>query len=133
MLLGTPSGAISFAAIWVSALGPRIFPNSRIYTTIFLALVQLSGSVVLLFVPVRNGNAWAIVAATWLASSVSAPFCGVTALVASNVKGNTKKSIVSVGFFISYCVGAIGKRILTPTAFSEMPDFLSIASRLDGK
>ncbi|KAJ6437460.1 GCN5-related N-acetyltransferase (GNAT) domain-containingprotein [Purpureocillium lavendulum] len=115
MLLGTPSGAVSFVAIWISALGPRMFPNTRIYTTIFLALIPLAGSFVLLLVPVHNGNAWAIVAATWLASSVSSLLSGVAALIASNVKGNTKKSVVSVGFFISYSVGAI----VSPLAWTE--------------
>ncbi|KAL1862441.1 hypothetical protein VTK73DRAFT_6882 [Phialemonium thermophilum] len=112
MLLGTPSGAISFVAVWISALGPRLFPNTRIYTIIFLSLIPLAGSLVLVFVPVENahdGNAWGIVVATWLAGCSSPPLSGVAALMASNVKGNTKKSIVSAGFFISYCVGCIGR------------------------
>ncbi|KAJ6439263.1 Acyl-CoA dehydrogenase [Purpureocillium lavendulum] len=117
MLLGTPSGAISFATVWISALGPRIFPNTRIYTIIFLSLIPLAGSLVLLLVPAdaKSGNAWAIVAATWLAGCSSAPLSGVAALMASNVKGNTKKSVVSAGFFISYCVGCI----VSPQAWTE--------------
>lgn len=112
MLLGTPGGAFSFVTVWISALIPRFLPNTRVYTCIFLAILPLVGSVVMLTVPVeqaQHGNTWAIVAATWLASCTSAPLCGVAALIASNVKGNTKKSVVSAGFFISYCVGCIGK------------------------
>jgi hypothetical protein len=47
------------------------------------------------------------VASTWLAGCTSAPFCSCAALLASNVKGNTKKSIISAGFFIAFCVGSI--------------------------
>ncbi|KAM0323977.1 hypothetical protein ACHAQA_008559 [Verticillium albo-atrum] len=58
MLLGTPGGAINFATVWISALVPRIFPNTRIYTCIVLACVPLAGSAVLLAVPVDGtGNA----------------------------------------------------------------------------
>lgn len=35
--------------------------------------------------------------------------------MASNVKGNTKKSVVSAGFFITYCVGCI----VSPQAWLE--------------
>ncbi|KAM0272168.1 hypothetical protein ACHAQH_008846 [Verticillium albo-atrum] len=89
MLLGTPGGEINFATVWISALGPRIFPNTRIYTSVLLA-VPVDGA----------GNAWAMVAATWLASCSSALLSGAASLMASNVKGNTKKSVVSAGFFI---------------------------------
>ena len=77
---------------------------------ILLALIPLAGSLILLFVPVQEngqGSAWTIVVATWLAALSSPPLSGAAALVASNVKGNTKKSVVSAGFFISYCVGCI--------------------------
>ncbi|KAL2864338.1 major facilitator superfamily domain-containing protein [Aspergillus lucknowensis] len=118
MLLGTPSGAFSFVTVWMSALGPRIFPNSRIFTIIFLSLIPFAGSCALLSVPVdkaQEGNTWGILAATWLASCASAPLCGAATLMASNVKGNTKKSIVSAGFFISYCVGCI----VSPQAWTD--------------
>ncbi|KAJ4252311.1 hypothetical protein NW762_010908 [Fusarium torreyae] len=118
MLLGTPGGAFSFATVWMAALGPRFFPNTRVYTCILLTLLPLAGSVTLMLVPVedaQSGNTWGIVAATWLASCTSAPLCSVASLMASNVKGNTKKSVVSAGFFISYCIGCI----VSPQAWTQ--------------
>ena len=127
MLLGTPSGALSFITVWATALIPRLFRNARIYTFIGLAVIPLAGSIALLTSPVGkggNGNAWGIIVATWLAGCSSAPLCAASALVASNVKGNTKKSVVSAGFFIFYCVGCIGKHIRSlphPATFVVLP------------
>ncbi|KAH7149216.1 major facilitator superfamily domain-containing protein [Dactylonectria estremocensis] len=117
MLVGLPGGAINFTTVWMSALIPRMFPGTRIYTAIGLTLVPLVGSIVLLALPVNanGGAAWGIVGATWLAACSSAPLCACAGLMASNVKGNTKKSIVSAGFFISYCVGCI----VSPQAWQQ--------------
>ncbi|KAH7011473.1 major facilitator superfamily domain-containing protein [Ilyonectria destructans] len=117
MLVGLPGGAINFSTVWLSALIPRMFPGTRIYTAIGLTLVPLVGSIVLLSLPVHadSGASWGIVAATWLAACSSAPLCACAGLIASNVKGNTKKSIVSAGFFITYCVGCI----VSPQAWQE--------------
>lgn len=117
MLVGLPGGAINFCTVWLSALIPRMFPGTRIYTAIGLTLVPLVGSIVLLSLPVHadGGASWGIVAATWLAACSSAPLCACAGLMASNVKGNTKKSIVSAGFFITYCVGCI----VSPQAWQE--------------
>ncbi|KAF4982674.1 hypothetical protein FDECE_17462 [Fusarium decemcellulare] len=117
MLVGLPGGAINFTTVWLSAIIPRIFPGTRIYTAIGLCLVPLIGSTILLALPVdvNGGASWGIVASTWLAACSSAPLCSCASLVASNVKGNTKKSIVSAGFFITYCVGCI----VSPQAWQE--------------
>jgi len=92
--------------------------------------VSLVGSVVLVALPVEDG-AWGIVAATWLAACCSSLISSTASLMASNVKGSTKKSVVSAGFFISYCVGCIA----SPQAWTEDDSprytkvcFLSIAS-----
>ncbi|KAF4977773.1 hypothetical protein FZEAL_5739 [Fusarium zealandicum] len=133
MLVGLPGGAINFTTVWLSALIPRIVPGTRIYTAMGLCLVPIVGSIILLTLPVDvDGSAsWGIVAATWLAACTSAPLCSCASLVASNVKGNTKKSIVSAGFFITYCVGCI----VGPQAWQEKEapryangNILSIAS-----
>ncbi|UPL00568.1 hypothetical protein LCI18_011502 [Fusarium solani-melongenae] len=102
MLVGLPGGAINFVTVWMSAIVPLLLPGTRVYTAIGLTLIPLAGSTILLALPVNvNGGAsWGIVAST---------------LVASNVKGNTKKSIVSAGFFITYCVGCI----VSPQAWQE--------------
>ncbi|KAM0555088.1 hypothetical protein ACHAPJ_006437 [Fusarium lateritium] len=109
MLVGLPGGALNFATVWISALVPHYLPNTRIYTAIVLCLVPLSGSIVLLTLPAAAGGkpSWGIVAATWLASCPSAPLSSCASLLASNVKGNTKKGFVTAGFFFAYCVGSI--------------------------
>ncbi|KAF4959019.1 hypothetical protein FSARC_10856 [Fusarium sarcochroum] len=109
MLVSLPGGALNFITVWISALVPCCIPNTRIYTAIGLCLVPLTGSIVLLTLPAAAGGkpSWGIVASTWLANCCSAPLCACASLLASNVKGNTKKSIVSAGFFIAYCVGSI--------------------------
>ncbi|OLN87361.1 putative transporter C757.13-like protein 5 [Colletotrichum chlorophyti] len=105
MLVGLPSGAIAFILVWIGGLGPRFFPNTRCFFGIFLAGVPLLGSLLLLVLPANLK--WGIVASTWLAGSTAPPLGQVVGLMASNVKGNTKKSVVSAVFFIFYCVGCI--------------------------
>ncbi|GKT48200.1 putative transporter [Colletotrichum spaethianum] len=114
MLVGLPGGAISFATIWASALIPRFVPGTRVYTSIGLSLVPLLGSAMLLALPVK-GSEWGIVASTWLAACCSSLLSSSASMMASNVKGNTKKSVVSAGFFIVYCVGCI----VSPQAWTE--------------
>ncbi|KXH35200.1 hypothetical protein CSIM01_11154 [Colletotrichum simmondsii] len=114
MLVGLPGGAISFVTIWASALIPRFFPGTRVYTSIGLSLVPLLGSAMLLALPL-HGAEWGIVASTWLAACCSALLSSTASMMASNVKGNTKKSVVSAGFFIVYCVGCI----VSPQAWTE--------------
>ncbi|KAI3539713.1 hypothetical protein CSPX01_08669 [Colletotrichum filicis] len=114
MLVGLPGGAISFVTIWASALIPRFFPGTRVYTSIGLSLVPLLGSAMLLALPL-HGAEWGIVASTWLAACCSSLLSSTASMMASNVKGNTKKSVVSAGFFIVYCVGCI----VSPQAWTE--------------
>ncbi|KAF9869749.1 major facilitator superfamily transporter [Colletotrichum karsti] len=114
MLVGLPGGAISFVTIWISALVPRFFPGTRVYTSIGLSLIPLLGSAMLLALPAK-GNDWGIVASTWLAACCSSLLSSSASMMASNVKGNTKKSVVSAGFFIVYCVGCI----VSPQAWTE--------------
>lgn len=113
--MGLAGGAINFITVWMSALFPLFFPGSRIYTAIGLTLIPLIGSAILLALPVHRGHSWGIVASTWLAACSSAPLCACASLMASNVKGNTKKSIVSARFFITYCVGCI----VSPQAWNQ--------------
>jgi hypothetical protein len=108
MLAGLPTGLLNFATSWISALIPHFFPNTRIYTAIGLIFIPLAGSITL---SVLSGDedvdSWGIVASTWLASCYTAPLCSCAGLLASNVQGNTKKSIVGAGFFVAYSVGSI--------------------------
>ncbi|KAF4452741.1 major facilitator superfamily transporter [Fusarium austroafricanum] len=111
MLVGLPTGVINFTTVWISALVPHFFPNTRIYTAIALTMIPLGATVALLVLPsttdCTNCVRWGVAASTWLAQLGSAPLCASASLLASNVKGNTKKSIVSAGFFIAGCAGAI--------------------------
>ncbi|KAH8880474.1 MFS general substrate transporter [Thozetella sp. PMI_491] len=104
MLVGLPTGAISFVLIWVAGLGPRLCGrNTRALFGIAVSVVPLIGTLLLLLLP--TSATWGIVASTWLASGTAAPLGPAVALMASNVKGNTKKSVVSAVFFVFYSVG----------------------------
>lgn len=105
MLVGLPSGGVSFVLVWVGALGPAIYPNSRCFVGIFVAIMPLMGTLLLLFLPASNG--WGIVVSTWFAGATAPPLSVAVGLMASNVKGNTKKSVVSAVFFVFYTVGCI--------------------------
>ncbi|WYZ44841.1 hypothetical protein EsH8_VIII_000157 [Colletotrichum jinshuiense] len=105
MLVGLPSGAIAFILVWIGGLGPRFFRNSRCFFGVFLASVPMLGSLLLVVLPANLS--WGIVASTWLAGSTAPPLGQVVGLMASNIKGNTKKSVVSAVFFIFYCIGCI--------------------------
>ncbi|KAB8210750.1 major facilitator superfamily domain-containing protein [Aspergillus parasiticus] len=114
MLVGTPAGAFNFITVWISALVPRLLPGTRVYTAIGLCFVPLLGALLLMALPTEGAN-WGIVVATWLGGCSSALLSSAASIIASNVKGNTKKSIVSTAFFIAYCVGCI----VSPQAWTE--------------
>ena len=58
----------------------------------------------LLALPLKG---WPIIIGAWLGSCISSIFSLTMSLNASNVRGNTKKSIVNTLYFIGYCAGAI--------------------------
>jgi MFS transporter, ACS family, allantoate permease len=125
MLVGLPGGAFNFITVWASALFPRWFPNARINTGIGLAFVPLIGSALLLALPAHAK--WGIVVSTWMAACSSALLSSAASMMASNVKGNTKKSVVSAGFFICYCIGCI----IGPQAWlsADAPRYIKGCSR----
>ncbi|KAF4815673.1 putative transporter [Colletotrichum siamense] len=106
MLVGMPAGAVNTTTVWASALIPRWLPGTRVYTGIGLCIVPLLGAILLMTLPAQ-GAEWGIVVSTWLGGCSSALLSTGASIIASNVKGNTKKSIVSAAFFVSYCVGCI--------------------------
>lgn len=67
--------------------------------------MPMLGSLLLLLLPARAS--WGIVVSTWFAGCTAPPLGQAVGLMASNVKGNTKKSVVSAVFFVFYCVGCI--------------------------
>ncbi|KAH7367823.1 major facilitator superfamily domain-containing protein [Plectosphaerella cucumerina] len=105
MLVGMPAGALNTATVWVSALVPRMFPGTRTHTAMGLCFVPMIGSILLMTLPAEAG--WGIIVSTWMGGCSSALLSSAASIIASNVKGNTKKSVVSAAFFISYCVGCI--------------------------
>lgn len=114
MLIGTPAGAFSFVTVWISALVPHFFPGTRVYTAIGLCFVPLVGAILLMTLPAEGAD-WGIVVATWLGGCISSLMSSAASIIASNVKGNTKKSIVSAAFFVAYCLGCI----VSPQAWTE--------------
>lgn len=105
MLVGLPSGAVSFILIWIGALGPLKFPETRCFFGVFLAALPMMGSLMVLFLP--DSSNWGIVVGTWFAGATAPPVGQAIALMGANVKGNTKRSVVGALFFVSYCVGCI--------------------------
>ena len=105
MLVGLPSGAIQIISVWVTALAMRWTRNLRSFWGFIMVLIPLIGSILLLTLP--KSEKWGIVVATWLAACTSNLMLITTSLIASNVKGNTKKSAVSSIFFIGYSTGCI--------------------------
>lgn len=55
------------------------------------------------------------------ASCITAPWSILLSLTASNVKGNTKRSVVNAMFFIGYCAGCIGG----PQLWTEKPRYFA--------
>lgn len=106
MLVGMPAGAVNTTTVWASALIPRWLPGTRVYTGIGLCIVPLLGAILLMTLP-AEGAEWGIVVSTWLGGCSSALLSTGASIIASNVKGNTKKSIVSAAFFVSYRVDCI--------------------------
>lgn len=105
MLVGLPSGAVSFVLVWIGALISLYFPNGRCFAGILLALLPMIGSLLLLLLPAQAS--WGIVVSTWFAASSAPPLGMAVGLMSSNVRGNTKKSVVGAVFFVMYCVGCI--------------------------
>lgn len=105
MLVGLPSGVIQITATWIYALGIRWTRSVRSFWGFGMTVVPLIGSILLLSLP--KADNWGIVVATWLAACTSLLMLISTSMIASNVKGNTKKSVVSGIFFIGYTTGCI--------------------------
>ncbi|KAF9891060.1 hypothetical protein FE257_004995 [Aspergillus nanangensis] len=105
MLVGLPGGAVAFILVWMGALLPLRYPNARCLAGMFLVAMPMIGSLLLLTLP--SSNSWGIVVSTWFAACTAPPLGITVGLMASNVRGNTKKSVVSAIFFVMYCVGCI--------------------------
>ncbi|KAF2099115.1 pantothenate transporter [Rhizodiscina lignyota] len=106
MLYTSPSGAIQACFIWIGVFGCYLFPKNRALVSIILIIPPLIGNVLLLKLPISAG--WGVVIASWLSSCISDIMVILLSLLASNVKGNTKRAVANTAFFIGYCAGCIG-------------------------
>lgn len=105
MLVGLPCGALEIIVTWIAALGMRYTKNLRSFWGILLTLVPLIGSALMMTIP--KSEKWGIVVSTWLAACSTSLMVITNSMIATNVKGNTKKSTVSAIFFVGYSVGCI--------------------------
>ncbi|KAJ9145006.1 Pantothenate transporter [Pleurostoma richardsiae] len=117
MLYTAPSGAVQIALVWIGVLGCTIFPRNRTLVALALVIPPLVGNALLLRLSLNAG--WGMIASSWLASCITAPWFILISLTASNVKGNTKRAIVNAMFFIGYCAGCIG----APQLWTEKPRY----------
>lgn len=119
MLYTAPSGAVQIAMLWIGVGGCVLFPRNRTFIALALIVPPLIGCICLLKLSLTAG--WGMIVASWLASCITAPWSVLISLTASNVKGNTKRSVVNAMFFIGYCAGCIG----APQLWTNSPRYFS--------
>ncbi|KAH6625154.1 major facilitator superfamily transporter [Boeremia exigua] len=119
MLYTAPSGAVQIMLLWVGMLGCRLFPHNRTHVILALIIPPLIGNILLLRLSLSAG--WGMIAASWLASCLSAAMSPLLSLTASNAKGNTKRAVVSAVFFIGYCAGCIA----SPQLWTQKPRYFN--------
>lgn len=98
ILYTAPSGAVQILLLWIGVLGCYFFPKNRTLVALVLIIPPLVGNVLLMKLPLNAG--WGVIASAWLASCITSVFSILLSLTASNVKGNTKRSVVNAMFFI---------------------------------
>ncbi|CZT49580.1 related to permease of the major facilitator superfamily [Rhynchosporium secalis] len=104
LLHGCPSGAVQICAIWIGIIATFIWPQRRSLIIMFLVAIPLAGCIMLLVLPLKG---WPIIIGAWLGSCISSIFSLTMSLNASNIRGNTKRSVVNTAYFIGYCSGCI--------------------------
>ncbi|CAG9951297.1 unnamed protein product [Clonostachys rosea f. rosea IK726] len=105
MLVSLPAGVIQIIWIWVVVLGIRYTKIPRSFWGIIATIPPLVGNVGVAALP--SSSKWGVVVCTWLATVLSPFMVVILSLIASNIKGNTKKSAASNGYFIFYAAAAI--------------------------
>lgn len=105
MLVGLPAGALQIATTVGAALAIHWTRNSRCFWAIAFTLIPVIGTTLLLSLPARYQ--WGIVVSTWFAQSFSSVMLVGLSILASNIKGNTKKAVVGAVYFVGYSVGCI--------------------------
>ncbi|GAA6003453.1 hypothetical protein JCM10207_000340 [Rhodosporidiobolus poonsookiae] len=105
LLIGLPGPAIQLATIWIGAFASLAFPNHRGWIQMGLCLVPLVG--VAMLKGVSYDHKWVLVGGFWMATANSSVYVINMSIIASNFKGHTRKSMVSIVYFVGYCVGCI--------------------------
>ncbi|KAF7557442.1 hypothetical protein G7Z17_g632 [Cylindrodendrum hubeiense] len=105
MLVSLPAGVIQIIFIWAVVIGIRVTSIPRCAWGIFATLPPLIGNIGVAALP--QSSKWGIVVCTWLATVLSPAMVVFLSLIASNIKGNTKKAAVSNGYFVFYAAAAI--------------------------
>ncbi|KAL5002725.1 major facilitator superfamily domain-containing protein [Aspergillus recurvatus] len=118
MLYTAPSGAVQVALLWIGMLLCYILPRQRTIVVVLLCIPPIIGNILMLVLPLSAG--WGVIVSAWLASCITASWSILLSLVASNVKGNTKRAVVNAMFFIGYCAGCIA----SPQLWTHRPKYL---------
>ncbi|EPX75385.1 membrane transporter [Schizosaccharomyces octosporus yFS286] len=105
MIYGSPSGAVQLAFVWIGVFMVMGFSNYRTVIAQLLIIVPIVGNALLLGLPSKAG--WGIVVSSWLGSVITCSMSILLSLNASNIRGNTKKSIANNLFFVGYCLAAV--------------------------
>ncbi|KAG9569686.1 hypothetical protein KCU79_g1475, partial [Aureobasidium melanogenum] len=119
LLYVAPSGAVQLVLIWIGIVLCLCIPQRRCAIAIALCIPPLAGCLLLVKLPTSAG--WGVVVSSWLASCITAPWSILLSLSASNIKGNTKRSVANAVFFIGYCVGCIA----SPQLWKHSPRYFS--------
>lgn len=114
MLVGLPSGFLQILFIWITVIGIRVTKIPRCYWGVALTVLPLIGNIGIYLIP--STNKWGVVIFTWLATVISPVMVVSLSLMASNIKGKTKKSAVSNAYFIAYGAAAVAAPQLWQTA-----------------
>lgn len=102
---GSPSGAVQLSFIWIGVAMLYFVPKQRSIVICLLTLVPIVGNIMLLVM--RNRSGWGLIVGSWLGSCVTSFYAILLSLNASNIRGNTKKSIVNNMFYVGYSLGCI--------------------------
>lgn len=105
ILIGLPGPALQLGFIWLGILLLQYFPDQRSYVQTFLILPPLTGVVMLKAIPYQHK--WPLVVGYWLATCNSSVFVVNMSIISTNFKGHTRKTMVSLVYFVGYCVGCV--------------------------
>lgn len=102
-LLGMPIGATQILALWISGWAAGKFSGTRIALMLGGIVVALTGTVMMYAIPEHNklGRLFGY----YLLPGFSATYVLSLGMIQANVAGRTKRSVVTAGLFMAYCVG----------------------------